>query len=1549
MTSIIGKNLSKLGISLKPKNILQKLKAATVTSPNTQTEELVLNVAHIPLLATAASTVALSLKPENINADESVALEEITQSEQTNSSNEPVLSSKEVAENKYFERCSQVMSEIDDKDTYSYYKIDNILKALSYTDKDGNPVLSEHLYTVFNQLLEKDEDKIPDRIAEIVSIISEKDENNEPCVNNQLLAKLFQLQKKYKSLDSSILEVCETYKKANCLDAGLDFVNNLYDISAYHIRYLARKTINPDKTFNKELADFYHTCTLYKQNIYDIENLEATLTEVKDGKIVVKPYLSIVYKILDMLQDKNSSKGIYGSSCVKDIAKYGCAIEDYLQYYDEINRIVMDDRDLYFDMKLPDPLIISLCINERPIQRFGTIEYQKFFNTDILESYKKYHRLLATNPEDYSDKKKESIAIGYLVKACTLQGGKLRYKYFDENLMEKAIELMESNSRLSLSNTMHESEVPIIAEIINRCKKVHYDAWVEGQYSVIFDEELFKKAEEKLQEYSAEYVLDAMDFCKEKNNRDEEFNLEAFDLYFELKNHSKYDNFIKRLFKAPSGYPSIRMQLIKDVCEIPDICDYFIVSPDSNDLECHISYEKINLYKEVINILKKQAQEPDTAWLESYHLEYFTVDGRERSEIDFGKASLMKELLKSGLNKDSLYHMGWMNYDETKLFKKLYDEGIDEDSAAQITKACIKPDGTIDEKKLSMSYELYNIGIKPPTAWQRCYDRIRESIGILGPKEEFNEIAYDRLKKLREKELPIELISTCREQGLYKDRLYKLLINLYEQGFSAENLNSLMNTAFNPDNTFNQNTYNCILELKKLGIAEEKIAPILKLCKNKNIFSEDTYKKVLELKHKGAREEEIEKILNASRKNSEFLPERYEEILRLIGNYNSLKDATYNTGEKVIQILLEHEDSIKKTSNAFGEDIFNYAVALKATGYKRLAENGAVIINNCPENFTSELKERLDLLPSPELKVKRLISLGALAKTVSTDALYPLMRMIESPRMSDAQKEIVNKIFSDDSLNYDTQIEMFVEQLNVPGKNKNYIVNYLKKARLDKQVQRPGTIEEQMKQMDEYAQQMLTNPKIPLEKKIKYIDEFKNKKADMQANPLKYTTPRLFPKVMNELQKVVEAYINIPNADIKFNGSIYETMYRNSEIETTPALLERIKYDAKYFDKLLTTTSQFKTNFKRLIELVKMNPDTELTEMRMMLPDINSPNYQRYAEIGLLEQIQVNLDTKRQFEERDLDFEKWNSYDKTLCGEDFNVEIDTTVEFDNLINNITNELQGVLINKIKPEELENFYRHLSQRGFTIINNKILFQNQTFNKNLIASLINTIISYSNTSKYWTAALNQSSDIPASEIDSINGFMDHINGFKRKYEEIQSGKSISNLHLTLSNPNDIGRNIFFGDHVGCCNSVSSTYAGYSAPLHLMNAYVRGIEIVDEYGNSFGNSLCYFANIDGQTTFVIDSFEANGKLASNPIVTEKIIEFAKQVCRKIASADIPIVFGPRYNHLDLSCCEKISVDSFKVIGSVSERTYCDTAGGKVSPDAINNTQIGVEVHSL
>ena len=45
--------------------------------------------------------------------------------------------------------------------------------------------------------------------------------------------------------------------------------------------------------------------------------------------------------------------------------------------------------------------------------------------------------------------------------------------------------------------------------------------------------------------------------------------------------------------------------------------------------------------------------------------------------------------------------------------------------------------------------------------------------------------------------------------------------------------------------------------------------------------------------------------------------------------------------------------------------------------------------------------------------------------------------------------------------------------------------------------------------MEKNAQQMLINPKVPLDKKITYIDEYKAKIKDMEVNPDKYLAPIL--------------------------------------------------------------------------------------------------------------------------------------------------------------------------------------------------------------------------------------------------------------------------------------------------------------------------------------------------------------------------------------------------------------------------------------------------------
>ena len=154
--------------------------------------------------------------------------------------------------------------------------------------------------------------------------------------------------------------------------------------------------------------------------------------------------------------------------------------------------------------------------------------------------------------------------------------------------------------------------------------------------------------------------------------------------------------------------------------------------------------------------------------------------------------------------------------------------------------------------------------------------------------------------------------------------------------------------------------------------------------------------------------------------------------------------------------------------------------------------------------------------------------------------------------------------------------------------------------------------------------------------------------------------------------------------------------------------------------------------------------------------------------------------------------------------------------------------------------------------------------------------------------------------------------------------------ADLSVRLWDKDDIGRNIFFGNHVGCCTSIGS-FNSFAAPQHLQNSFVNGIELVDKAGNSYGNSMCYFAKVDGKLTFIIDSFEANGSLASAPEITDAIIEYAKQVCAEVGQPDANIMFGPNYNNINFDRCVMTKNHSIEIIGKAPDDTYIDCIGGR------------------
>ena len=131
--------------------------------------------------------------------------------------------------------------------------------------------------------------------------------------------------------------------------------------------------------------------------------------------------------------------------------------------------------------------------------------------------------------------------------------------------------------------------------------------------------------------------------------------------------------------------------------------------------------------------------------------------------------------------------------------------------------------------------------------------------------------------------------------------------------------------------------------------------------------------------------------------------------------------------------------------------------------------------------------------------------------------------------------------------------------------------------------------------------------------------------------------------------------------------------------------------------------------------------------------------------------------------------------------------------------------------KIKEDEVDKLFKKLNDSGFVFINKEILYLGQNLTNASIEKLINGILKYTEQNPYWQN-LDENSKMTLEEKESINGFLDHVKGFKKKFEDIQNGKNVSNLRLRLANMNDIGRNIFFGNHVSCCNKVESDYAGY-----------------------------------------------------------------------------------------------------------------------------------------
>jgi hypothetical protein len=125
--------------------------------------------------------------------------------------------------------------------------------------------------------------------------------------------------------------------------------------------------------------------------------------------------------------------------------------------------------------------------------------------------------------------------------------------------------------------------------------------------------------------------------------------------------------------------------------------------------------------------------------------------------------------------------------------------------------------------------------------------------------------------------------------------------------------------------------------------------------------------------------------------------------------------------------------------------------------------------------------------------------------------------------------------------------------------------------------------------------------------------------------------------------------------------------------------------------------------------------------------------------------------------------------------------------------------------------------------------------------------------------------------------------------------------------------------------------------------MDKCISAIEVMD--GKEFvGNTMCYFAFVDGELSFVMDNIELNGKYQYNDSIRDTFMEYAKQLCSEMGLPDIPIYAGP-YRHKFHMDPYEFSPHKITIIGSTNgDPTYIDFVTGRyvIDGEKVNDIEM-------
>lgn len=587
---------------------------------------------------------------------------------------------------------------------------------------------------------------------------------------------------------------------------------------------------------------------------------------------------------------------------------------------------------------------------------------------------------------------------------------------------------------------------------------------------------------------------------------------------------------------------------------------------------------------------------------------------------------------------------------------------------------------------------------------------------------------------------------------------------------------------------------------------------------------------------------------------------------------NQLKSGVADlTDRDIDNFFNKNMSSILMTIDMVGLPAFTHSYTSKLTGVESFVQSVHILKQNLSAEDFADLEARInDKSLEPQEKIAKLRTLGVILNTPTNPQEFISLIKPNTPSKDEIQK--AKAIWANPKAKFDDKLNEFCETFGLDKDNKKVV-------------------------------------------------EFFNKRA--QTNAKGY-------KILNgvkesELAKLLEIEVVRKRNEHEWNTAIDKKVYEEIGVTYTPELSRRLNLaDNKYLSTFFHANRGFKENFGEMVDHIVENPDKSIREIFDELPQ--------------------NIETQRQFEKYGLDYDKWVSANKDSY---LVVEVEASAQKSRqaAIANLEADLNDPDFKAIPKEETDKIFNALEEidvttktkkeprydedgfiRGYDDITR--LYVNDkpiTFNK--LEKALSAIKQVINENDFWTKT-NSDPAIDQARTTIYNHIM------KLRDAEVDAASNIKDdeiatLEVHKTDMNNISHSLFLGNHAGCCTAVGSSIGNdYAAPRYIMDKCISAIEVMD--GKEFvGNTMCYFAEVDGKLALVLDNIEMSAKYQNNDQIRDVFMDYAKQLCEEVGKPDLPIYAGPYRHKFNMSPYPMDSHD-LKIIGSTDgEDTYIDFAG--------------------